>query len=57
METALQKYQVAKFAKTKTTPIQAKLRDFPTMENVQVNIFDVELEYPTTSAVLTSYML
>lgn len=57
METALQKYQVAKFAKTKTTPIQAKLRDFPTMENAQVSIFDVELEYPTTSAVLTSYML
>ena len=57
METALQKYQVAKFTKTKTTPIQAKLRDFPTMENAQVSIFDVELEYPTTSAVLTSYML
>ena len=57
METALQKYQVAKFTKTKTTPIQAKLRDFPTMENSQVSIFDVELEYPTTSAVLTSYML
>ena len=57
METALQKYQVAKFTKTKTTPIQAKLRDFPTMENAQVSIFDVELEYPTTSAVLTNYML
>ena len=57
METALQKYQVAKFTKTKTTPIQAKLRDFPTMENSQVSIFDIELEYPTTSAVLTNYML
>jgi hypothetical protein len=57
METALQKYQVSKFTKTKTTPIQAKLRDFPTMENSQVSIFDVELEYPTTSAVLTNYML
>jgi hypothetical protein len=57
MENALQKYQVCKFVKTKTTPIQAKLRDFPTMENSQVNIFDVELEYPTTSAVLTNYML
>lgn len=57
METALQKFQVAKFTKTKTTPIQAKLRDFPTLENAQVNVFDVELEYPTTSAVLTNYML
>jgi hypothetical protein len=57
METALQKYQVAKFTKTKTTPIQAKLRDFPTMENAQVNIFEVDLEYPTTSSVLTNYMI
>jgi hypothetical protein len=57
METALKKYQVAKFTKTKTTPIQAKLQDFPTLENLQVNIFDIDLEYPTTSAVLTSYMI
>jgi hypothetical protein len=56
METALQKYQVAKFTKTKTTPIQSKLRDFPTLENTSVTIFDVELEYPTTSQVLTNYM-
>ena len=57
METALKKYQVAKFTKTKTTPIQAKLQDFPTLENLQVNIFDIDLEYPTTSAVLTTYMI
>lgn len=56
METALQKYQVAKFAKTKTTPIQAKIVDFPTMENVQVTIFEVDLDYPTTSQVLSNYM-
>lgn len=56
METALQKYQVSKFAKTKTTPIQAKITDFPTMENVQVTIFEVDLDYPTTSQVLSSYM-
>lgn len=57
METALKKYQVAKFTKTKTTPIQAKLQDFPALENLQVNIFDIDLEYPTTSAVLTNYMI
>lgn len=56
METALKKYEVSKFAKTKTTPIQAKVPDFPTMENVQVCVFDIELTYPTTSQVLTSYM-
>ena len=56
METALEKYKVEKFAKTKTTPIQAKLQDFPTMENASVTVFDIELSYPTTSQVLVNYM-
>ncbi len=56
METALKKYDVTKFAKSKTVPIQAKVPDFPTMENVEVTVFDIELTYPTTSQVLTSYM-
>lgn len=56
METALKKYDVTKFSKTKTTPIQAKLLDFPTMENAPVHVFDVELNYPTTSLVLMSYL-
>lgn len=56
METALKKYDVTKFTKSKTVPIQAKVPDFPTMENVEVCVFDVELTYPTTSQVLTSYM-
>lgn len=56
MENALKKYDVAKFAKTKTTPIQSKLQDFPTLENTQVNIFEIELVYPTTSSVLTNYI-
>lgn len=56
METALKKYEVLKFTKAKTTPIQSKVPDFPTMENVQVCVFDVDLKYPTTSQVLTSYM-
>jgi len=53
---ALDKYQVSSFSKGKTTPIQAKLADFPTLENQQVTIFDIELDYPTTSQVLTSYI-
>lgn len=56
MESALKKYSIAKFTKTKTTPIQSKLKDFPTMENAEVHLFDVDLEYPTTSAVLTNYV-
>lgn len=56
METALQKYQVSKFSKSKTTPIQSKLKDFPTMENASITLFDLELDYPTTSAVLVNYI-
>jgi len=53
---ALEKYKLSNFNKGKTTPIQAKLPDFPTLENQQVTVFDLELDYPTTSHVLTSYM-
>lgn len=56
METALQKYQVSKFAKGKTSPIQSKLMDFPELENESVTVFEVELMYPTTSSVLTNYI-
>jgi di/tripeptidase len=56
MENALKKYDLAKFAKSKTVPIQAKVPDFPTMENVEVTVFDVELNYPTTGQVLSTYM-
>lgn len=56
MKAALDKYKVSSFAKGKTTPIQPKLLDFPTLENTQMTIFDVELDYPATSQVLTAYM-
>lgn len=56
MKAALDKYKVSNFSKGKTTPIQAKLSDFPTLENTYMTIFDVELDYPTTSQVLTAYM-
>jgi hypothetical protein len=53
METVLQQYKVSKFSKGKSTPIQASLRDFPTVKNSEMTVFEVELDYPTTSAVLT----
>jgi hypothetical protein len=56
MKAALDKYKVSSFSKGKTTPIQPKLLDFPTLENTQMTIFDVELDYPATSQVLTAYM-
>jgi hypothetical protein len=53
LESALQQFQVSKFAKGKTTPIQATLLDFPNVKNASMTVFEVELDYPTTSAVLS----
>jgi hypothetical protein len=56
METALQKYQVSKFSKGKSTPIQASLLEFPNIKNASMTVFEVELDYPTTSAVLSELL-
>lgn len=56
METALQQYQVSKFTKGKSTPIQANLLDFPTVKNAAMTVFEVELDYPATSAVLAELL-
>lgn len=56
MESALQKFQVSKFSKGKTTPIQATLLDFPTITNAEMTMFEVELDYPATSHVITELL-
>lgn len=56
MEAALQQYQVSKFTKGKSTPIQASLREFPNVKNASMTVFEVELDYPATSAVLTELL-
>jgi hypothetical protein len=53
LEAALQKFQVSKFTKGKSTPIQASLLDFPEIKNAAMSVFEVELDYPTTSTVVT----
>jgi hypothetical protein len=54
MEVCLQKYKVSKLVKGKSSPIQSKLMDFPNLENESVTVFDVDLEYPTTSQVVAA---
>lgn len=56
MEAALQQYQVSKFTKGKSTPIQATLKEFPNVKNASMTVFEVELDYPATSAVLTELL-
>jgi len=56
METVLQKFVVEKMSSGKKTPITKRPLDFPHLENSEVTYFDVELVYPTTSAVLHNYL-
>lgn len=52
MESALQKYKVSRFAKGKTSPIQERLLDFPEIKNAEMTVFEAEVDYPATSAVI-----
>jgi hypothetical protein len=56
MKSLLSKYQIATFNKTKKTPVQALPLDFPRLNNVEVNIWDVTLDYPVTSHELINYL-
>ena len=52
MEAALQKFQVSRFTKGKSAPIQASLPDFPEIKNSSMTVFEADLDYPTTSSVV-----
>jgi len=56
METALEKYGVAKMTAGKRTPIQERPLDFPQLENCNVTYYEVDLTYPTTVQVLEEYI-
>lgn len=56
IKTLLEKWGVDAFTKQGSTPIQGLPLDFPTLRNVNVNIFDVTLNYPTTPQELHEYL-
>lgn len=56
LKSILDKYSVSSFKRTKTTPIQELPLDFPTMKNCEVNIYEVVLDYPTTTYELKEYL-
>lgn len=53
---ALEKYKVLGM-KHSTTPIQKVPLDFPEKENMEVHIFEVDLEYAVTDQILQGYLL
>ena len=56
LETALQKFDVAKMSAGKSTPIQSLPLDFPSLKNEQVTIFDVTTNYPESPRVMQEYL-
>jgi hypothetical protein len=52
----LDRFSVAEFTKSGKTPIQSLPLDFPKLKNRDVSIYEVTLDYPTTSFELTEYL-
>ncbi len=56
MEAALEQFKVSRFTKGKSTPIQSKLLDFPSVQNAPMTVFETEVDYPATSAVVAELL-
>lgn len=56
LESILQRFKITNFKKTGTTPVQQFPLDFPKLQNQQVNIYEVTVDYPTTTGELTEYI-
>jgi hypothetical protein len=56
METALQQYKVSRFTKGKSSPIQANLLEFPNVKNSSMTVFEAEVDYPVTSAIVAELL-
>jgi hypothetical protein len=56
LKTALQRYTVVNLSAGKKTPIQERPLEFPNLQNTEITYYEVELQYPTTDAVLQEYL-
>jgi hypothetical protein len=56
LKTSLEKFSVVSLSKGKRTPIQDVPLDFPGCKNSHVTIYELQINYPTTSQVLTDYL-
>jgi|TARA_Y100000114_G_scaffold77230_1_gene70933 hypothetical protein len=56
LETALQKFELAKMSAGKTTPIMTLPLDFPSLSNESVTIFDVTTNYPASAREMKEYI-
>ena len=56
MRSMLEKFKVVNLSTGKKTPIQERLLDFPNLKNEGVTYWDLEIEYPTTTEILKTYL-
>lgn len=56
LKSILERFTISKFRKSAKTPIQELPLDFPQVRNCEVNIYEVTLDYPTTTQELTEYL-
>lgn len=56
LESCMTKYKIINMSNGKRTPISERPLDFPNLQNQEVMIWEVEVEYPTTSHVLETYI-
>jgi len=56
LKSLLEKWKLSGFKKATKTPIQQLPLDFPQLKNVEVNIYEVTLDYPATQFELTEYL-
>jgi hypothetical protein len=56
LESLLGKFNCSSFKKSGKTPIQQLPLDFPKLQNFEVNIYEVTLDYPTTQYELFEYL-
>jgi|TARA_Y100000114_G_C11601274_1_gene250548 hypothetical protein len=56
METALQKFELAKMSAGKKTPIMTMPLDFPALSNEEVTIYDVTTNYPASPREMKEYI-
>lgn len=56
IRTAMEKFGLKSMTGGKKTPIQERPLDFPQLENTEVTFWDVEVNYPTTEAVVRNYL-
>jgi len=56
LKMGLEKYGLVNLSGGKRTPISKRPLDFPNLENTEVTYFETDVNYPTTTGVLTEYL-